>query len=335
MAATAAIAQDTTTAPEPPTPSAAKPQVPVAEQLKSWDQSIEMLRQGLWRVQSEPSAQIKDSRGRTMADDLNDHILTPAVTAELEKLREEAHAKEGDEAAAREVIARVQPVVREQLTSLGIITFYWGYWMAVNHHQKILEPWLVNASPADRESVRVHIAGVEKELAEQLNAGFNLKLDMTLDSPPAEFLALMGRLRDTTSAATRFYNERRLALVQQQTGGKPAGEPKSRTRQSACPAPVAITEARDNPGLAPDNVALEEVYPPIAKRMSVEGPVVLRVKISETGCMEQADLVGTSGSEDLDDAALLWAENAKYIPAAKGGQGVAGSFSFRVKFELK
>ena len=28
-------------------------------------------------------------------------------------------------------------------------------------------------------------------------------------------------------------------------------------------------------------------------------------------------------------------ENAKYLPAAKGGKGVAGSFAFRVKFELK
>jgi TonB family protein len=135
--------------------------------------------------------------------------------------------------------------------------------------------------------------------------------------------------------ATRFYNERRLALVQQQADPGAVRGLKTRTRQSACPPPVAATEARDKPGLAPGNSPLEEVYPAVAKGMSVEGPVVLRVRISETGCMQEAVLVMSSGAEDLDDAALLWAENARYIPASKDGKGVEGSFPFRVKFELQ
>src|SRR5688500_7079627 len=52
-----------------------------AEKLRQWDQTMDQVRKALWQMQSAPQAQIKDSRGRTMADDLNDHILPESVTA--------------------------------------------------------------------------------------------------------------------------------------------------------------------------------------------------------------------------------------------------------------
>jgi TonB family protein len=330
-AGTAALAQES--APPDAVPGATpnlpsvNPNLDTAETLKMWDQAMELLRQGLWRAQSEPTAQIKDSRGRTMADDLNDHILTATVSAELERLREEARAKEADEAAVRDVLTRVEPVMKGQAARIAVITMYWGAWMTVNHHHKLLEPLLAKASEPDRAAIRAHVAGMEKTLLEELNA--------TLAQPLADPPGLMMRFRGPMTEATRFYNERRLALVQQQADPGAVRGLKTRTRQSACPPPVAATEARDKPGLAPGNSPLEEVYPAVAKGMSVEGPVVLRVRISETGCMQEAVLVMSSGAEDLDDAALLWAENARYIPASKDGKGVEGSFPFRVKFELQ
>jgi TonB family protein len=68
--------------------------------------------------------------------------------------------------------------------------------------------------------------------------------------------------------------------------------------------------------------------------MGVEGPVVMRVRVSDAGCMEGAD-VTSAGDADLDEAALSWAENASYLPAVKDGKAVAGSLMFRVKFEIR
>lgn len=299
----------------------------VAENLKAWDDYVEKLRQALWRVHGEPSARIKDSRGRTMVDDLDDHILTAAISAELDELRKEARAKEADEAAVRDVIGRSELIVRTQAASFGVIAWYWGAFLATRHHQHILEPWLANAPQAERDAIQVHVADVEKELLEELNAWLARP---SIDSPAA-----IMRIRDVLWAATKFYNERRLALVKQQLANVAAGVPKSRKRQSACPQPVAVPETRTRPALAPGNVALEKVYPPIAKSMGVEGPVTMRLHISATGCMEQGDVVQTSGADDLDDAALLWAETATYLPAAKGRKGVAESFLFRVVFMIK
>jgi TonB family protein len=81
-------------------------------------------------------------------------------------------------------------------------------------------------------------------------------------------------------------------------------------------------------------VAPESVYPPDAKELQVEGAVVLRVRVSETGCMQSAEIVRTSGYVPLDESALVYAENARYKPAVKDGKPVPGEFMFKIGFQL-
>ena len=66
----------------------------------------------------------------------------------------------------------------------------------------------------------------------------------------------------------------------------------------------------------------------------VEGPVVVRVKVSATGCMERAEVTGSSGADELDEAALLLAEQYSYLPAAKDGKAISASMPFKIQFRL-
>jgi periplasmic protein TonB len=145
----------------------------------------------------------------------------------------------------------------------------------------------------------------------------------------------MRQLALTRTRAADFYNERRVTFVEQQANTPGATPAKSLKNAIPCPAAVAPVPGTEKPGLGASNQALEEVYPAQAKRFGVQGPVNLRVEISETGCLQRVELARSSGSDDLDDAAMLWAERASYTPGEKDKKAVAGSFTFRVKFELQ
>jgi protein TonB len=76
-------------------------------------------------------------------------------------------------------------------------------------------------------------------------------------------------------------------------------------------------------------------YPQIARRMNIEGTVLLRVLISPAGLPQQVDLAQSSGSSVLDDAAIRTVRSWSFIPARKGNEAVAESITVPVRFNLK
>lgn len=77
-------------------------------------------------------------------------------------------------------------------------------------------------------------------------------------------------------------------------------------------------------------------YPPIALRQNLEGKVLLKLTVLETGRVAKADIVTSSGSEALDQAAQAWiVAHWTYRPATAGGQAVASQAMASVSFNLK
>ncbi|HVW75361.1 MAG TPA: energy transducer TonB [Rhizomicrobium sp.] len=77
-------------------------------------------------------------------------------------------------------------------------------------------------------------------------------------------------------------------------------------------------------------------YPPIALRQNLEGKVVLKLIVLETGRVGRADIVTSSGSEALDQAAQVWiVAHWAYKPALAGGQPVTSQALASVSFNLK
>jgi len=61
-------------------------------------------------------------------------------------------------------------------------------------------------------------------------------------------------------------------------------------------------------------------YPPVARRIGAEGKVTLRLTVTAEGRVNQADVVTSSGDEDLDQAARHWiVAHWTYRPALKDG----------------
>jgi protein TonB len=76
-------------------------------------------------------------------------------------------------------------------------------------------------------------------------------------------------------------------------------------------------------------------YPPIARRLGLEGLVVLRVEVSAGGAPERVAVAQTSGTSMLDDAAQKAVQGWTFVPARRGDTPVAHVVEVPIRFQLK
>src|SRR6185369_8541669 len=74
------------------------------------------------------------------------------------------------------------------------------------------------------------------------------------------------------------------------------------------------------------------VYPRASLELGEEGSVVLQVRVSASGAVDQVSVQTSSGHRRLDEAALKAVKSWKFIPATRGGQAVADTVTFPVNF---
>ena len=76
-------------------------------------------------------------------------------------------------------------------------------------------------------------------------------------------------------------------------------------------------------------------YPALAKRMGMEGTVMLKVLVSREGTALKVEVAHSSGYETLDKAAAEAVKNWRFVPARKGDASVAEWVQVPVAFHLK
>lgn len=76
-------------------------------------------------------------------------------------------------------------------------------------------------------------------------------------------------------------------------------------------------------------------YPPISKRLSEQGKVIVRVLISAEGQALKAELRQSSGFERLDQSALATVMKWRYVPGKRDGVAEAMSFNVPITFQLE
>jgi len=77
-------------------------------------------------------------------------------------------------------------------------------------------------------------------------------------------------------------------------------------------------------------------YPALARRLNEQGSVMLRLTISPEGAVLAANVLRSSGFDDLDQTAVNWVlAHWKYHPAIQNGIAVTGTADATVKFDLK
>lgn len=75
-------------------------------------------------------------------------------------------------------------------------------------------------------------------------------------------------------------------------------------------------------------------YPPAARRLGLQGTVVLRVWVNTEGKPEQVEIAQSSGAEPLDEAAINAVREWSFVPARQGDKAVTAAVDVPVRFRL-
>ncbi|HUJ16744.1 MAG TPA: energy transducer TonB [Nitrospirota bacterium] len=113
----------------------------------------------------------------------------------------------------------------------------------------------------------------------------------------------------------------------QKTANEPfiAGEAVSGSNASAVVGPLFNAAYLNNP---------KPLYPPVARRMKVEGTVVVQVLVNSNGKPENVRLEKSSGSSMLDQAALTAVQNWSFVPAREGNKIISAWVDIPLRFRL-
>jgi protein TonB len=113
---------------------------------------------------------------------------------------------------------------------------------------------------------------------------------------------------------------------------RPAPRDEPRQPAEAAPQPVALRPsprpARPAPGNPPPR------YPSAARQAGVEGTVLVKLLVSERGEVESAEVARSSGSAQLDAAALAALRRWRFTPALDQGRPVQWEVRVPVRFVL-
>ena len=75
-------------------------------------------------------------------------------------------------------------------------------------------------------------------------------------------------------------------------------------------------------------------YPPTAKRLKIQGEVIVRVLVNPDGKPESILLQKSSGATILDDAALSTVKRWSFVPARRGLKPISAWVDIPIRFRL-
>ena len=253
----------------------------------------------------------KDVRGRLVSDDTAQYIAgyvrqyasTPLTTAAAANDAKSATAEQGSLNAAGEETRR----------RAAALEAYWRLAALLVHSREVWPTFLARNRLAPST---VHEKAVLDAEA-RINAAF--------EHPPGPEWADAAQALDAAYTAERH----RLVLAIPVSAAT-----LFQARHAPCPAPATSTSGQAGPKLAPGQRSPAEFYPAAMRRLGGQGTVVVGVKINREGCANVLGIIGASGTDALDGAALQWVESVAFLPAEVNGQAVDAATRVPVTFKL-
>jgi TonB family protein len=298
--------------------------------FEDWEKLLDETNKIEWQM-NDVSSKIVDFNG----DKLELPWLQTALPAQTKQKLADLHEKAkqasaaGDARALQAVLKEAQQPLDEQrrrtlLSSGGTMTMF-----GLVYHEFALKPWLQFGTDADREAANEQVRVLQKAVAHAVEEG----LKSAAWDEKFEELMLPPRNR-----AWLAFNALRKRLVKEHPEEKNVVVVPARVRDKPCtaaPRAAGDPEPGDVVRISTRFPSAEDYYPPFSKSLNIDGPVVVRVLVSESGCAQRVEVVNTSGIRELDEGALALALNGVYVPRVREGQALPGELVFRINFELR
>ncbi len=156
---------------------------------------------------------------------------------------------------------------------------------------------------------------------------------------PAGRMAVQVSIQADVAQAAARPRPAKATPAPQQTS-EPRHEPQPVLDDPPAAAPALNNDAPPTPDVEPDyqaaylNNPLPQ-YPMVARRMGLQGKVVLNVEVLESGRCGEVSVAQSSGHEVLDNAALQTVKSWSFAPARQGGRAVTKWFKVPIVFSLR
>jgi TonB family protein len=236
-----------------------------------------------------------DTRGRVMSEDFRDYVL-PENT-EISKVHgSSAH-----------------PSAVQSATAAGLFD-YWSKVPAVIHNGDLWSSFLEHNGFPAASSHGLGVVEAQAQLARALGNG----------APGPEWAK-------RAQALIEAYAKERADIARSRGNVFPSVYS---ARKLPCPKPAEKRSETEIPAITLTR-SPEEFYPNSARRAQIEGSVLVAVQVDTSGCGRQRGIVASSGSDDLDQAALDLLDTAEFSPAQRNGAAVEGIFKTIVLFKLQ
>ncbi len=181
-----------------------------------------------------------------------------------------------------------------------------------------------------------------------------------IPAPSAPIPLELGILTGSTDAVKNETRQKIIRRQKQKSVTKPRIQQQQTPSETAVPQNPVVKQEQPSPGstanelskaseAGSNNNASEVVgpvydaeylhnpkpqYPPAARRMKLEGTVIVRVLVSPAGKPEIVRLGKSSGAAVLDQAALNAVQNWSFIPARQGSKPVSAWVDIPIHFHL-
>lgn len=252
-----------------------------------------------------------DLRGRTASEDFSDYIVKVYRNA-MDGPAQSPASADGQMPAPAPDMAGLEMTLKSRAIALQS---YWKLVPAMMHNRHLWADFLAhNNMPATTP----HDASV-------LAAEAALRQELAGNDPNPRWGELAAALRDAY-VAERDHVVGTIHL---------AASFDLHPRTTPCPPPAATTSGRDSPTLLSSTTALADYYPATMRRMGIEGLVRLMIRIDATGCVAAMAIDGSSGSDELDQAAMRWLETASFLPSDLHGHASTVNTTIPIKFNLQ
>lgn len=244
---------------------------------------------------SEDAIYGQDIRGRMMSEDFRDYVLS---------------GKTSEKTASRDKLDPAQAAKRA-----AALFDYWAIAPGVIHNRDLWSSFLEHNRLPSAAGHRLSVTEAQAQLVRTLDDG----------EPGPEWAQRAQNLIDA-------YVKERVDIAKSRAAEFPA---QYSARTTPCPKAAEQKSNTETPNIAPLTRSPEEFYPNAARRAQIQGSVVVAVQVDTTGCGRQRGIVTSSGSDDIDQAALEFIDTAEFFPAQRQGNPVEGIYKTLVRFKIR
>jgi TonB family protein len=294
-------------------------------QLRASLSMLDAMRQAFLKFRANVPAmlpsRVMDERGRTFADDWQSYCLNEADQADIQgQFTSISAALDGQDLKSannqRQVLYHRLEVMGIQCKTIG------DYWQEVVLHPPTWTPYLAMLRENGVEPhYAVNIASLERTL--KLQARHGLFIDAiggTLTQ--LEGIRGRGRQRDLKELENKATNPDFHRLYPM-------------TTVAVCTPVAARFSGKTTPGMDYSEPQPKLNYPEESRRNREQGSVSVGLIVPPTGCAREGFVLGSSGFERLDRAAVSYAMSLHLLPAEENGISIEALAVVPINFALR